>query len=655
MRILIVNAHSTTPEGQRVFQDLLVCIKEIIKTHHGLLEIKDEYIIRAKDNLQDFLYDEGTSFSQPSAGKQFDSLDFVIISGDQHNLPWNPSNFQVLTLLRMCLRVKKCLFAAGFAMQALVYLSASGLDYPIEIINGNGKGGKIGEMGTLKLRRENIRAHDYFLDNVTGDLYHFQPESNEWGPLCNIGLHYSKTAQEVHTIGKYVIQTPIYRPKKSIHNNGTVDILDENIETKCFLKKIFLTHWLFINCDMEFVVSYRGRWEVHSFSFTNKEKTFEVLAESEGGPLVIEYPRIIGVKFPINKRYKETYQMLKNFIVKYASDIIATGKCQNLSILSYASSTRIQINTYRFQDQTPRMQESGKAIINYRAATSNQKKGQSLSSRVTISPNASNLDSNEPVVFKHSGLASKMKGKYILEHNFIHPGKVHYDSQNASHLKNGMKPITSEALISKYNILPRKLQLQDELSFLQQDPSGVDYSPLKTSFATSRKILKGLKNKKRVSIYDPSSNRMQYYGDDDDASLTKEDVRRQLFPELTDIEVGFEKKIWVPGSMSQGKLASIVSPRAIRVTTGIPSYIKKGPVEKYSSADLDTKTIRSSDPYLSYNDIMKRQKRKDEEKIIGPKIFMTSKKALSINTSQLSPMSTTSPRMFAMTPKHIDF
>ncbi len=69
-----------------------------MKSHSGLLEIKDEYIIRSKDNLEDFLYDEGTSFSQPSAGKQFDSLDFVIISGDQHNLPWNPSNFQVTPL-----------------------------------------------------------------------------------------------------------------------------------------------------------------------------------------------------------------------------------------------------------------------------------------------------------------------------------------------------------------------------------------------------------------------------------------------------------------------------------------------------------------------------------------------------------------------------
>jgi len=39
--------------------------------------------------------------------------------------------------------------------------------------------------------------------------------------------------------------------------------------------------------------------------------------------------------------------------------------------------------------------------------------------------------------------------------------------------------------------------------------------------------------------------------------------------------------------MSQGKLASIVSPRTIRVITGVPSYIKKGPVTKYSSVEID--------------------------------------------------------------------
>jgi len=143
MRILIVNAHSSTPENQKAFQGLLVCIKEvyfrflnhsltiqqILKQHNGLLEIKDEYIVRTKDTIDDFLYDAATSFSQTNPGLRFDSLDFVIVSGDLHILPWHSSNFKVLTLLRMCLKVKKCLFAIGFAMQALVYLSASNLDH----------------------------------------------------------------------------------------------------------------------------------------------------------------------------------------------------------------------------------------------------------------------------------------------------------------------------------------------------------------------------------------------------------------------------------------------------------------------------------------------------------------------------------------------
>jgi len=95
MRILIVNAHSSMGEGQKVFQDLLASIKEILKVHNGLLEIKDEYIVRTKDTIDDFLYDAATSFSQANPGRRFDSLDFVIVSGDLHILPWHSSNFKV--------------------------------------------------------------------------------------------------------------------------------------------------------------------------------------------------------------------------------------------------------------------------------------------------------------------------------------------------------------------------------------------------------------------------------------------------------------------------------------------------------------------------------------------------------------------------------
>jgi hypothetical protein len=162
-------------------------------------------------------------------------------------------------------------------------------------------------------------------------------------------MHHSRTAQEFNTLGKFVIKTPIYRPKKFIHNSEKTDIYDENVETKCYLKKMYLSHWLFNNCDMEFVVPYRGRWEIHSFNFTSKEMAFDVLAESEQGALVIEYPRIIGVKFIVSKRYKETYQMFSNFFTRYADKIRCNHKSQNFSILAHANLTKTQPIQVKFQ------------------------------------------------------------------------------------------------------------------------------------------------------------------------------------------------------------------------------------------------------------------------------------------------------------------
>jgi len=43
-----------------------------------------------------------------------------------------------MTLLRMCLKVQKNLFACGFGAQALAYLCASNIEKNIEIINGYG-------------------------------------------------------------------------------------------------------------------------------------------------------------------------------------------------------------------------------------------------------------------------------------------------------------------------------------------------------------------------------------------------------------------------------------------------------------------------------------------------------------------------------------
>jgi len=534
----------------------------------------------------------------------------------------------------MCLKVKKCLFAIGFAMQALVYLSASNLDHAINVINNNGKGGKLGDIGSLNLRPEEIEGSDYFLDNVTGDLYCFQHESNEWSPVCNVGMHHSRAAQEYNTIGKFVVKTPIYRPKKYFDNNKSqTNFLDEHSETMCYLKKLHIRHWLFQNCKMEFPVPHRGRWELHSFSFTNKEKTFEVLAESEGGPLVIEYPRMVAVKFMVNKRYRDTYEILNNFITKYANEIISSGKNQDMSILSYTHFTSKSTNLLRFNRGPEK--DSSKLLKNYRPVNTPAKTNFTRTYKNPTLEANTNLDESELRVFKHSGLASNMKGKHILEHNYISADKVRYDSPSSLGPKSPYRFLSTDNIIGKYGLGKARLGNEDDLSFLEQpNIKKFDRSILKTSQIAERRGVKFSKSK--VSIFDPRERESRFFKTniEDDSLMTKADVRRQLFPELLEIEDSFEKRSWIPGQLTQGKIE--VPQKAIRVTTGSPSYRKRGPVPKPSFSEYDFRTLRTSDPYKTYNQVLREYQKKEDEKIIGPHRLSVSRKTLDKDQSLLN-------------------
>ncbi len=203
----------------------------------------------------------------------------------------------------------------------------------VRVINGNGKGGKIGEISNLKIPQYSIRSEmDCFLDAVTGDLYTLRHESQEWIPFCNIGLHNVRLAQEFNTLGKYVIQVPVYRPKKNVDDKLQVDCFFEDYEVKCYLKKAHSNHWLFAECGLEFVVPHKSKWQVHGFKFLDEEKQFEAIAESDDGAFIIEYPNIIGVKFEIDSKYPETCVILQNYLTKCAREILERGGTQGKSI-----------------------------------------------------------------------------------------------------------------------------------------------------------------------------------------------------------------------------------------------------------------------------------------------------------------------------------
>jgi len=160
---------------------------------------------------------------------------------------------------------------------------------------------------------QNLKNNDFFLDNVTGDLYSYHALKAEWIPKMNAGLHNAKAAQSFDSLGKYVIKTPAYKPKNS--EDYTLSYISKDIEDICSIKKIYLQHWILQGLPFEFKVASKHSWHVHQFNFVNPQKTFIVMAESPRGPQIISFGSFcVASQFPINKKYSTTIQLLKNFI-----------------------------------------------------------------------------------------------------------------------------------------------------------------------------------------------------------------------------------------------------------------------------------------------------------------------------------------------------
>lgn len=93
-----------------------------------------------------------------------------------------------------------------------------------------------------------------------------------------------------------------------------------------YIKNEHINHYAFAGVEHhKFLASTESKWDVHTFAFTSSYRTFRVLAESDKGPVVIEYgSHILAVLFDIDQKYIETLATLKNFI-KAATEKVYQG------------------------------------------------------------------------------------------------------------------------------------------------------------------------------------------------------------------------------------------------------------------------------------------------------------------------------------------
>eukprot|EP01017_Pseudomicrothorax_dubius_P028856 TRINITY_DN3459_c0_g3_i2.p1 TRINITY_DN3459_c0_g3~~TRINITY_DN3459_c0_g3_i2.p1 ORF type:complete len:607 (-),score=80.43 TRINITY_DN3459_c0_g3_i2:39-1859(-) len=287
-------------------------------------------IIRHKDDLDDYLFELNSPFIQKEAAKNFNYVDIVCIEGESNVLPWDKEAEKMMILVRMCLRTDKLVFASGSAMQFLVFLAATNLERNVHVINGKGRGSKMGQEDVhLSKKLVELQSTDFFLDNVTGDLYNYNYDTDEWIPRANAGIHYRKAAETFNSLGRFVIKVPTYRPKPSFGDSNLY--ISKNTETICSIKKVYIQHWLVKGVDSEFLVPSNNMWDIHPFNFSNPKKVFYVIGEADRGAQIISFHDIvIACLFQINRKYPHTITVLENFLAMKIEDISIGYKSANV-------------------------------------------------------------------------------------------------------------------------------------------------------------------------------------------------------------------------------------------------------------------------------------------------------------------------------------
>ena len=185
----------------------------------------------------------------------------------------------------------------------------------------------------MNIDLDTIKHDDYFLDRVTGDLYSFNYETEEWIPKMNIGIHHKRDAKDpLCTLGKYVMKPQATGETRIFKGTGKNFITSTN-QDFCELKHLYSQHWALKGLPLEFVIPMKNNWDIHRFNFLNPYKKFVVMAESKNSPQIIYFePHCFATLFHISPKYPETVQMLQNFINTKLKEIEMNDRPEGLGI-----------------------------------------------------------------------------------------------------------------------------------------------------------------------------------------------------------------------------------------------------------------------------------------------------------------------------------
>ena len=318
MNILIVNAYGRSPNNKNKFISFCSIIKNILKKVSENSGIDNfNFIYRTPITINDFIYNYESNPGEETkenliTKKKFDKIDMIFIDGNEKYLPWGDKGYRLSEFIRLCKATNKILFAAGVALEILIYYLATGSNNFFNFINSKGEIQAIEEIEKIPLNfLKNLKKNDYFLDFVTGDILEYHIINKNWTPIMNIGLHKHITAEKYMSRGKFILPD-YFRGKDFNQNNKT--IVSNCHELYNFITRQYLSHYLVESLPNEFVGYTSLTWFPHFFNVFYRKYHFKAICQSDKGITVIEHENSVGVAFHPQANYRETIVLMENFI-----------------------------------------------------------------------------------------------------------------------------------------------------------------------------------------------------------------------------------------------------------------------------------------------------------------------------------------------------
>ena len=470
MNILIVNAYKSSSNNKKKFTAFCNIIKNLLKKVSENSGIDNFYFIyRTPNTINDFLYNYESNSGEESKDnlitkKNFNKIDMVFIDGNEKYLPWEDKGYRLLEFIRLCKATNKILFAAGVALEILIYYLATGSNNIINFINSKGEIQAIEEIDKIPINfLNNLKKNDYFLDYVTGDILEYHIINKVWIPIMNIGLHKQLAAEKYFSRGKFILPDN-FKGKEFIKKNKT--IISNCHEILNVITRQYLSHYLVESLPNEFTAYTSLTWFPHFFNVFYKKYHFKAICQSDRGISVIEHENSVGVAFHPQENYRETVVLLDNFIRNKLKDVqIKLFKFhENIRQISKKDEIPLMFRNYKYNDEEKRRSY----LSNNFMALNNNKMNFIGNVNNSIAFNRIKKVKN---VASHVGMGFNNRDMIFVENNAIiqNPLSLNY----ANNLKNKLKEN------SKYDFFALKRNENTRISEIFK-PINSHLSPLKT-------------------------------------------------------------------------------------------------------------------------------------------------------------------------------